>query len=353
MFIKSAICAKNLPTKHLLSCIVKPAKKAINKQHLSSKRNQFPFLRLYRNMANLTVSNLTNVTMKGEAEDAFSVVVIFSAIIFNVIACPFTIGLNVLVIMAIKRRPTLQSNSNIMLACLAVTDVVTGLTSQPSFILWQTLSLVGSDITVVFSEIYLFSVPFLAYSSALHLMMVVGEKLIAIKYPFRYPYIVTTRNIKMGVLFCWVYSSSITLPLHLINGTSALFYICVSHIYLACVIFVSISYVILYFETRRHQKMIKAQQLPQEQVETFLKENRALKTTVLVVGAIGLCLLPVLVYLFLLAVRFVPRIDYMSAIVRTFLMINSVLNPLIYCWRQKEIRKFVFRISSQAVHAIH
>ena len=294
-------------------------------------------------MANLTDSNLTNVTMKGEAKDVFSVVIISLAIIINVIACPFTIGLNVLVMMAIKRKPRLQNNSNIMLACLAVTDVLTGLTTQPSFILWQTLFLLRSDIADVFSAINGLSIIVLSYSSALHLMMVVGEKLIAIKYPFWYPYIVTTRNIKMGVFFCWAYSSSFGIPLRLIDGSSALYYISVSHIFFACVVFVSCSYIILYLETRRHQKRIKAQQLPQEQVETFLKENKALKTTVLVVGAVGLCVFPVFVYLVLLAVRFLPRIDSMTVIIRTFFMINSVLNPLIYCWRQEEIRKFVFR----------
>ncbi|XP_068697049.1 adenosine receptor A2a-like [Montipora foliosa] len=305
-------------------------------------------------MANLTVSNLTNVTeINGEAKDVFSVVIISISIIINVIVCPLTIGLNVLVIMAIKKRPRLQSNSNIMLACLAVTDVLSGLISQPSFIIWQILFLLGSDIADVFFEIIAVSIVLLSYSSALHLMMVVGEKLIAIKYPFWYPNFVTTRNIKMGVLFCWVYSSSFGITLGLINSKSALYLISVSHIFYACVVFVSCSYIVLFFETRRHQKLIKAQQLPQGQVETFLKESKALKTTVLVVGAVGLCLLPAFFYLVLLAARFVPRMDSMDVIVRTFLMINSVLNPLIYCWRQEEIRKFLFRILSQAVHPIN
>ncbi|XP_068697044.1 adenosine receptor A2a-like [Montipora capricornis] len=295
-------------------------------------------------MANLTVSNLTNVTMKGEAKYVFSVIILCLTIIINVIACPFTIGLNVLVIMAIKRRPRLQNNSNIMLACLAVTDVLTGLTTQPSYVLWQTLFLLGNDTAAVFSTISGLSINVLTYSSALHLMMVVGEKLIAIKYPFWYPYIVTTRNIKMGVVFCWAYGSSFGIPIRLMDdGRSTLYYISASHILFACIFFVCCSYIILFFKTRRHQKMIKAQQLPQEQVETFLKENKALKTTVLVVGALGLCLFPAFVYLVLLAGRFVPRIDSITIISRTLLMINSILNPLIYCWRQEEIRKFVFR----------
>ncbi|XP_068756717.1 adenosine receptor A2a-like [Montipora capricornis] len=309
-------------------------------------------------MENLTVSNLTIVTMNGEANSnyVFSVVFISIIVFINVIACPFTIGLNVFVIKGVKRRPRLQSNSNILLACLAVTDVMTGLISQPSFILWQTFFLLDGDITYYFSAVHKLCMIVLSYSSALHLMMVVGEKLIAIKHPFWYPYAMTTRNIKMGAFFCWVYSSSFGMPLRLIGGSSALYFLSGSHVFFVCIIFVSCSYLILYFETRRHQKMIKAQQLPQEQVETFLKESKALKTTVLVVGSVGLSLLPVFLYLVLFIVGFFRLRRYllhpMDAMVRTFLMINSVLNPLIYCWRQEEMRKFVFRASVHAVHPI-
>ena len=41
---------------------------------------------------------------------------------------------NVMVIMAVKRRQRLQTNSNILLACLAATDALTGLITQPAFI---------------------------------------------------------------------------------------------------------------------------------------------------------------------------------------------------------------------------
>jgi len=42
-------------------------------------------------------------------------------LIVNGITCPFTVLINVLVIMAVKRRRRLQGNSNILLACLAAT----------------------------------------------------------------------------------------------------------------------------------------------------------------------------------------------------------------------------------------
>ena len=44
---------------------------------------------------------------------------LFVTIVINNITCPFTVLLNVLVLMAVKRKPALQSKTNILLACLA------------------------------------------------------------------------------------------------------------------------------------------------------------------------------------------------------------------------------------------
>ena len=117
-------------------------------------------------MANLTASNTTNITKEmdsstqDETQQAYRVVYLIFNITINTIACPFTIGLNTLVIVAIKRRPSLQSNANIMLACLAVTDVLTGLTSQPLFIIWNLSQLVGTEETFAGFFIFLcFSFP--------------------------------------------------------------------------------------------------------------------------------------------------------------------------------------------------
>ena len=50
-------------------------------------------------------------------------------------ACPFTDLLNWLVILVVKRRPSLQSNTNTLLSCLAITDLLTGLTVQPLLVI--------------------------------------------------------------------------------------------------------------------------------------------------------------------------------------------------------------------------
>ena len=307
--------------------------------------------RLQLNMANLPSRNSSNmskefrnITEDGDTQNFPFDVNIIITVIVNCITCPCTVLLNVLVIMAVKRRPRLQSYTNITLACLAVTDALTGLLVQPSFILYNISQFLGKP--VPYRDIHYPLMLALSLSSALHLMLVTSERLVAIKFTMYYPYLVTTRNIKKAVIACWVVALTITIVRRVRKiGNSAIALVMIS-----CIVFIMVSYVILYLETLRHQKKIKTQQLPQEEVERFAKESKALKTTVYVVGAVIICFLPIGVVFATHAAG--VRISFSSPWIRTSVILNSLLNPLIYCWRQKEMRQFVFRINSGAVAAV-
>ena len=275
--------------------------------------------------------------------------------IINSVSCPFTVLFNVLVIMAVKRRPRLQSNSNILLACLAATDALTGLAVQPSFILYKTFQLLDISYMEAFRRIHNSILCTAVISSALHLMLVTFERLIAIKFTVHYPYVITIRNIKVAVIMFWIVAFVLGL-LRLIEKKLVVVHIMVGLIVISCVIFIASSYAILYHETRRHQNKIKTQQLPQEEVERFAKESKALKTTVFVVGAVMFCLLPAGIFLVFQVSGLYAKLPGSMVVfilwVSTFAMLNALLNPLIYCWRQKEMRKFVLRVpNDQAVHS--
>ena len=300
---------------------------------------------------------------EGDTQNVPVVVSLTSTVIINGISCPLTVLLNVLVIMAVKRRPRLQTKSNILLACLAATDaVLTGLLVQPSFILRKTLQLLETTSleTIVINRFQNSSLRTAFMCSSLHLMLVTGERLIAIKFTTRYPYVVTKQNIKHTVILFWILAITwgITDMLTQIYADSLLFFLnfVPAIILISCVLFITCTYVILYLETLRHRKKIKTQQLPQEAVERFAQENKALKTTVYVVGAVVFCLLPAafsLLWVVSLPAGVSPTefkfFDAYTPWISTFGMLNSLVNPLIYCWQQKEMRKFVFRFQARQV----
>ena len=301
---------------------------------------------------------------EGDAQNVPVQVSLISTVIINGISCPFTILLNVLVIMAVKRRPRLQTNTNILLACLAATDaVLTGLLVQPSFILWNTLQLLGwtnqeTTVALLFQNSSLRTAFML---SSLHLILVTGERLMAIKFTRRYPYVVTKRNIKRAVTVLWILAiiwGIIEMLTKVYSKGPKFRYINIplAIILISCVLFITCSYVMLYRETLRQRKKIKTQQLPQEAVERFARENKALKTTVYIVGAVVICFLPIAFFPLWIASlppgvnpRKLTSFYAFTPWIRTFGILNSLLNPLIYCWRKKEMRKFVFRFQAREV----
>ena len=127
------------------------------------------------------------------------------AIIFNSISCPFTVLLNLLVILAVKRKTGLQTNVNILLACLAVTDLFCGLVVQPSFILWKAFQLNGLHNNCTLKRIHNLMFGLGSLLSVLHISLVTGERLIAIKYSLRYLTIVTPKKILVAVITIWVF----------------------------------------------------------------------------------------------------------------------------------------------------
>ena len=189
-----------------------------------------------------------------------------TVIIFNAITCPFTVLLNVMVILAVKRRPRLQSNTNILLACLAVTDALVGLAVQTSFIQWKTLQISGGEGSYA-ETIHRSCLRAVSVCSCLHLMLVTWQRLMAIKFTMRYPYIVTKRNITIAVISFWIFC--ITGEVFRLTKSAARFLsLLVALVLFSCVVFVLFSYAALYRETLRHHKMIKTQQLPQHEMQT-------------------------------------------------------------------------------------
>ena len=122
------------------------------------------------NTTNKILQNATMEVMENEtAAGSVQLQVFFTVgtIILNGIACPFTVLLNLLVIMAVKKRPNLQSNTNILLACLAVTDLLTGVIVQPSFVTWKAFYLLKNVNITAVKEVHNLFLRVLTISSSL------------------------------------------------------------------------------------------------------------------------------------------------------------------------------------------
>ena len=294
-----------------------------------------------------------SINCRGRFQEYFlqnTVISLFS-IALNLGSCPVIIMMNVLVIVAIKTRRRLQSEYNILLACLAGTDLAVGLVSQPLFIAQEILFLSGASLVDYCNFyrkiVFVFLVP--CIESLLILAILSTERYIAMKYSLRYASIVTTPRLIGAVVCSWLISTS-SLIFWLIPATRSRLsgLLVYATVFPATLIIVS-CHTKVYFVSRRHMNQIKTQRLPSETKAKFLKERKALKTTSIIIAFLFLSFVPGILHGVIKLTGVQPRSYYekqLHWVPIAFLcnFLNSLFNPFIYCWRKKELRKVMMEL---------
>ena len=270
-----------------------------------------------------------------------------TAIILNILSFPVTILMNVLVLMAVKTRRRLQSNYNILLACLAGTDPLVEAASEPTFIAGQIYVIKDLSLTEYcryFKETHLiFFNP--VFASMSHLTLISIERFVALKYTFRYVTIVTKLRLKIVVVSSWVIACGPAI-LQSLSGQfqtiTRVTTILLGYFNISLILFCHLS---VYFVTRRHEKQIKCEQVSPQAAADFAKEKKALKTTRIIVMALVVCILPMIVYgvflqAFFKSSSYIVNVIVLShPVMLSIISLNSLCNPIIYCFIKKTFRK--------------
>ena len=272
-------------------------------------------------------------------KEAYAVLVLL--IVVSIITSPFTVLLNALVIVAVKTKARLKANSNILLSCLAVTDCLVGVVAQPMFVAARISTLQGntSKEHCILEQLTKNAVRLLCSASVLHLVLMSLERYLAIKHSFAYTTMVTKTRIFASSAVAWIIVLAVTISLVIIDND---IYVTTTNIILAvCLAVITICQVVVYAETRRHEIQIAAQQVSSEARNKFLKEKKALKITTTVISVLLLSYFPIFVVRILLLTSTITSVNvgYICFFTATFVTIlNSLMNPVIYCVRMRQFR---------------
>ena len=228
-----------------------------------------------------------------------------------------------------------------------------GVIGQPLFVSWVTAELQGNTsstycIRTLLSRIAL---RVLGIASLSHLAMMNVERYIAIKHPLQYETIVTENRLTFLSVLLWITVILLTVPLSFADNN---LYLTVDNSTMfLCMAIIFYCQIVLYYETRWHQKEIAAQQVSLEAREKFLKEKKAFKLTTTVLIFLILCYLPLILARTLISKSVIKSVNlpyialFAGIIVAIF---NSILNPIIYCVRIRQFRvafiQLVFRKSN-------
>ena len=283
--------------------------------------------------------NHTNIT-----SDVYSVLAITTAL--NIFTFPFAILLNSLVIVAVKTKRHLRRKSNISLACLATTDFAVGLIVQPLAITSFSLFFIGSSAqTMTSSFVWVSSAvgQTCTAASLLHLLLMSGERYLAIKHPFAYENgLVTEARIIIASSMAWICAAIVYgIRVSIFREISVV-------IILAVISTVVYCHVVIYKEVRRNTQQIIANQVSLAVKEKLLKNKRAFNTTVVIVLTLFLCYIPTCVWLMVL-ISFNGEnssdVRHIAFFPITFLvLLNSSINPLIYTARIRHFRVAFFQM---------
>ena len=246
-----------------------------------------------------------------------------------IIICTTLIG-NSAILITIWKTPSLHSAANILLSSLAVSDLAVGLIVQPLFI-----ASVQCRIYSMFI-LYVTSGMFFCIASFFTVTAIGIERLLALQLHLRYHAFVTPFRVTGVVIFIYFISG-------IVAGCSLwilrVFYIAPPVIYISLVAGNFVVYMKIYVIVRRHQRQIQIHQRQQDDIFSGMKrfKKTALKTF-LVCIVLVCCYMPyslVIKIALIAGLHFSANVYYITV---ALVFLNSSINPLLYCWRDHEIR---------------
>lgn len=254
---------------------------------------------------------------------------------------------NGLVLTAVIRTPSIHSPSMNFLCSLAVSDLLVGLLVQPLYIA-NTLT----DIHVL--KLLAGMMAFFVCGVSLDTVTAISvDRLIALVLHLRYPSVVTKSRVRCTVLTIW-----------LIRGLSSGFYLwkrreC--HLMAAvttviCLIISTLSYIKIYLIVHHHQSQIHVQQQiiqSSSNVGHTMHVARVKKTamnTFVFYIFLLICYFPMYILSTLHGISFVDWVTEWD-FAHTAVFMNSSINPILYCWRLRELRTAVVKTLRQTFSA--
>ena len=257
-----------------------------------------------------------------------------------------TIILNGSVILAIKRKKELQKPSHIIMSSLAITDLLVGVTVMPisatiDFIVFRQVSF-ESTCMLYAVNLFLFS---LLYGATMHhLTMIAWERYVAIQKWKDYKRIITKGRLKKIAIGTWLsdiflmvayFTTTVvvvdrTILDRIFAGWTALETTCL--------------FLIVYFYRKVYLGIRNRKLNEISQIHVLVKrklESKIAKTTGLVTATFIFSFLPIFVYAILGNFMPVFRTNAAIQLTHTFAQMNSLFNPLLYCYRDQRFRNAI------------
>ena len=252
---------------------------------------------------------------------------------------------NLLVLAALHKESSLHPPSKLLYRCLAVTDLLVGLISEPSFAVYEAVLAKENHLANVccyFATISEVTFTTLSAVSLLTMTTISVDRLLALLLGLRYRYNVTLRRVRTLVTMYWFLGVGFAVMM-IWEFTFAKVY---NYTLISICIFVSLfCYLRILFTLRLNQ--IQAQQQQGQPNGLGISFNiaryrKTVTTAVWVQVTLIACYLPYGIVMVIFAIHgSSPFLDVMWEATASLVCLNSSLNPILYCWKIQEVKQEV------------
>ena len=278
--------------------------------------------------------------------------------VINCLASFIEVAGNGLVIAVIVKTPALHLPTNTLLCCLAVSDFLTGLLSQPSYTFANVMAMKSSPLYCSgFMVAYLINY-FLSGVSFITVTLLNFDRYLSLSFPLRYNQLISNKMaLQMVALSSILIGALIVLPIVGENNTFktmvtiAMVINMVLNASLCCIIFRII---------RKHKARIDAERhlsirLHQSSQMEFKVCKKTSMTTIYITLLYFLCYAPYFGVALTVAVNgeetMALKVRIVWHVAATVVCLNACLNPLLYCYRIKTIRSAVYKMLRERICA--
>ena len=264
---------------------------------------------------------------------------LLSVCLLNFVFFPVATFGNILAIHALRKTSFLTANLRKLLLSLSSSDLAMGLLGQPILALLQSMAL-NED----YNLHLLCPLTLTFLNSVLHLLTVVSflnvtviavDRLLAVSLHLRYVELVTSRRMTIALVAIW-----------LAGGVSTCFFVATLQHYLLIAIgsigylSTTVAYFRVYKVARYHWNKIQNQfQGQNSQTSVLFRERKSALNVFYIYFVFVACYLPYSCCMLLQTTGY-SRVSILTAneVTFFFVLLNSSLNPLVYCWRYPEVR---------------
>ena len=269
--------------------------------------------------------------------------------VVNILSIPVATMANFFVLWAIKERPSLHTPSSVFLFILALSDFAIGVFVQPLVVIRSFGAAAHNYRLSCISNVLIFAVgTALASMSFACITEISFDRYLALVLHLRYNSIITVRRVIKYKIIASVAIFPISIYFWFSKEEWFKRTVLTVAITLAaiCVTLIPISYYKIFMILRRHKRQIRNQNnvatCTQGFSDTDLSKYRKSVLAILyVLGAVALSYIPLGVCTWMQIVFQTKINQLVTSSAGLLVLLNSSINPLVYCWRMTEIRRFV------------